>query len=210
MQSNTGKIRQIYTDGGCHNGPDGPLHGVGSWAFLEPADLSQGYVDIYGGYVEGSTNNITEMLAVLNGIKYLRELETYPNCWILSDSGYIVTGYTNPAYLDRWLTNGWKTSANKPVLNRGLWEELLALSYHTALNFTLIKGHNKDKNPIHAFWNDICDKACTYIMSNLKYTEATIKLRYDLNSKKFTSVDLDVSVYPEQPLETVHIVMEVK
>lgn len=186
FMSNTGKIRQVYTDGGCHNGPDDPLHGVGSWAFLEPADLSQGYVDVYGGYVENSTNNITEMLAVLNGIKHVRDTTDvgYPHCWTISDSGYIVTGYTNPAYLDRWITNGWKTSANKPVLNRGLWEELVALSYHTALNFTLIKGHNKDKNPIHAFWNNICDKTCTYIMDNLKEPNIQHHLRYNFTTKK--------------------------
>ena len=184
--SNTGKIRQIYTDGGCHNSKTDPRHGVGSWAFLEPVDLSQGYVDVYGGYMEGTTNNITEMMAIIEGIKYVDSTSIHkrPHVHIISDSGYVVKGYNDPAYLDRWITRGWKTSTNKPVQNRGLWEEILSLSWHIGLKFELIRGHKKDDNPIHSFWNDICDRCCTYIMDNLTMQNVRFELRYYFDTKK--------------------------
>jgi ribonuclease HI len=182
---NIGETRYIYTDGGCHN-EQGPKHGIGSWAFLEPVDLSQGYVDVYGGYTTDTTNNATEMLAIINGIKHIDDtsIDSHPSIHVVSDSEYVVKGYNDPAYLDRWVAKGWRTSSNKPVLNRDLWERILSLSWHIGLEFELIRGHSHDNNHIHAFWNNICDKSCTFIMDNLQYSGYRYNLRYDFDTRK--------------------------
>lgn len=179
----------IYTDGGCHNGPSDPLHGIGAWAFIEPTDLSNEYVDVYCGYVSDTTNNRTEMIAVIEGILHDRN-DPAPFVHVISDSGYIVKGYTDPAYLDKWIMNNWRTSNKAPVMNKDLWEKILDISHNKRFTLEAIRGHKKDKNHIHAFWNDICDKACTYIMENCTVENIKYHLRYDLNSKKFITVSI--------------------
>jgi ribonuclease HI len=130
-----------------------------------------------------------EMIAVIEGIKYIEELfKSHRQVTIVSDSGYLVKGWTDPAYLDRWVTNGWKTSTNSPVQNRDLWMKLQKLSWHTGFNFIHIRGHNKDGNKIHAFWNDICDKACTHMINKIPYPGFIVTLRYYFKTRKFEQI----------------------
>lgn len=117
-------------------------------------------------------------MAVLNAIVY-HPIHTQIN--IISDSGYIVKGYNNPSYLDTWIRNGWRTSTNQPVMNQDLWNELLILSYRYGLKFNLVRGHNKDPNPIHAFWNSVVDQSCTYMIQNHIMEEKI--LVYNTNTK---------------------------
>lgn len=183
----------IYTDGGCYN--NGDRKGDGAYAFLLKTDSTE-YVDVICEYVENTTNNRMEMAAVIEAIKYIMgntvypigSKPEYPNITIVSDSGYLVKGYTDPAYLDRWMTNGWKTSTNKPVQNIDMWQELNRLSWHIGFNFVHIRGHNKDSNREHAFWNDICDRACTYAINEIKNTGFIITLRYYFKDKKFETI----------------------
>lgn len=172
----------IYTDGGCYN--NGDRKGDGSYAFLIANDTD--YVDVYAQYVEDTTNNRMEMVAAINAIKHIMPCD---KCTIVSDSIYLVKGFTDPAYLDRWISNGWRTSSKKPVQNIDLWKELHRLSWHIGLNFIHIRGHNKDKNSKHAFWNDICDKACTYMLEK-KQPGFLFTLRYHIKTKKFDIIDV--------------------
>jgi ribonuclease HI len=171
-------ILNIYTDGGCHN-ESGDLKGIGAWAFVIQ-DENSDKVEVYAQRVTDTTNNRTEMMAVINAISFC---ETGSAINIISDSGYVVKGYTDPAYLDRWVSNGWRTSNNKQVSNIDLWQKILGLSYHYILQFTHIRGHMKDKNPIHAYWNNIVDRACTFIME-MDY-DGVAKLIYDKQTKSF-------------------------
>lgn len=184
----------MYTDGGCHN--TGDRKGDGSYAFLIVDDdtIDNGYVDVFCGFVQDTTNNRMEMLAVIKGIEYVdnNTADMRPNIDIVSDSGYLVKGFTNPAYLDRWLSNGWKTSNNKPVQNRDMWMKLNKMSWFIGINFIHIRGHKKDRNKTHAFWNDICDKACTYVMNELPTAGFLFTLRYDLRLKTFEVVGYSV------------------
>lgn len=179
----------IYTDGGCHN-EDGDMKGIGSFAWLEPVDLSKESVDVHGGYVVDTTNNRTEMMAIIEGLKMLSLNDEECNVMIISDSGYVVNGYTLPSHLARWVNKGWKTSTNTPVSNVELWQEFMRLSWHVGMNFTLIRGHKKDANPIHSFWNDICDQACTYIIKNCKNMK-DISLNYNFKTKQFTVLNIN-------------------
>lgn len=179
----------LYTDGGCHN-ESGEMHGIGSYAFLKPVDLSNEYVEIYTRFVADTTNNRTEMLAILEGINFIsKNSDNRHIIEVFTDSGYVVKGYNDPAYLDKWVQNDWKTSTKKPVLNRDLWERFRAIPWEIKFRLNLIRGHKKDNNPIHSFWNDICDQACTYTMENLASKDNMCKLRYYIKEKRIEFVE---------------------
>lgn len=172
----------IYTDGGSYN--NGDRKGDGSWAYLV-LDENTDNIIVTCEFIQNTTNNRTEMLAVIEGLKYLNNLGHKDNVTIVSDSGYLVKGWTDPSYLERWIANGWRTSTNTPVQNQDLWEELQRLSWHIGFNFIHIRGHNKDKRVEHAYWNDIVDRACTWALDN-KMLGMVVTLSYDRNTKKFT------------------------
>lgn len=183
IKSETG-IPNIYTDGGCHN-ESGDLKGIGAWAFVVQ-DENSDEVEVYAQRVTDTTNNRTEMMAIINAISFC---ETGSEVHIISDSGYVVKGYTDPAYLDKWVSNGWKTSNNKDVSNIDLWNKILRLSYHFRLKFTHIRGHMKDRNPVHAYWNNIVDRACTMVMHDPKFKDydGIVKLVFDKQTKSFNT-----------------------
>lgn len=172
----------VYTDGGCYN--NGDRKGDGSYAFLIFDPNYDGYVDVFAQYCEDTTNNRMEMIAAIKAIKHIIPCN---KCTIVSDSIYLTRGFTDPSYLEKWIQNGWRTSNRKAVQNIDLWQELRRLSWHRGINFVHIRGHNKDKNEQHAFWNDICDKACTFMLEQ-KQPGFLFTLRYYFNKKKFEIV----------------------
>ena len=177
----------IYTDGGAHN-ENSDLKGLGAWAFAVQNENSD-EVEVYAQKVTNTTNNRTEMMAVINAISFCK---TGSKVKIISDSGYVVKGYTDPAYLDKWISNGWRTNNNKQVSNIDLWQKVSMLSYHYQLQFVHIRGHMKDKNPVHAYWNNIVDKACTFMMHEIEYDyDGVVKLIYNKQTKEF-KVKLEV------------------
>lgn len=172
----------IYTDGGCHN--NGPRKGDGAWAFVEYAEGVDDVL-VHCGAMMDTTNNRAEMTAIIEGIRHYAE---HTQLLVISDSGYCVKGYNHPAYLDTWMKNGWQTSSGHPVLNPELWMTILGLTYNHGVRFQLVKGHYKDPNPTHAFWNSIVDRACTHIIKN-NILRDRLTLNYNLKSKKFDIVE---------------------
>ena len=130
----------IYTDGACSGNP-----GPGGW----------GAVLIYGSfrkelsvaYAE-TTNNRMELMAAIEALKALKE-----PCKVslYTDSAYLCRSF-NEAWIDRWMTNGWKTSAGKPVENQELWQMLIELTRTHQVRFIKVKGHSDNEN------NNRCDK----------------------------------------------------
>lgn len=144
----------VFTDGGCYLG-------IGSWAYIELT--SDGFdgelIQEKSGYIYDTTNNRMELQAIINAIGSFDRGSTVK---IFSDSGYCVSGYHDPAYLAKWVTNGWKTSKKKPVENIDLWKQVIILSNLYDLKMVLVKGHCKDKTNPHTKWNDVVDDMCTY------------------------------------------------
>jgi ribonuclease HI len=130
----------IYTDGACSGNP-----GKGGWGTLL----------IYGqttkeisGYDPATTNNRMELMAAIRGLEALKEpcrVELY------SDSAYLVNAI-NEGWLTRWVKNGWKTAAKKPVENIDLWQDILKLIRLHRVTFHKVKGHSD--NP----YNNRCDE----------------------------------------------------
>ncbi|MBN2259074.1 MAG: ribonuclease HI [Clostridiales bacterium] len=128
------KTVNIYTDGGCSNNQN--EINFGGWgAILE----FKGVTKELCGSQSNTTNNRMEMMALIEGLKALKETEIIVN--IYSDSSYLIECFKKRWY-DKWLLNGWKTSTKSPVENKDLWIILLDLiNKFSDINFNRIKGH---------------------------------------------------------------------
>ncbi len=131
---------EIWTDGACSYNP-----GPGGWGAILNY---KGTEKVISGGNKETTNNVMELTAVIEGLKMLKEpcLVT-----LYSDSSYVVNAITQN-WLHNWEANGFKTSNNKPVKNRELWEDLSSLLKIHKVTFVLVKGHADNEN------NNRCDK----------------------------------------------------
>ena len=134
------KTVTIYTDGACSGNP-----GKGGWGALLMYGGSRKEIS---GYDPATTNNRMELMAAIRGLEALKEpcqVQLY------SDSAYLVNAM-NEGWLKRWVKNGWKTAAKKPVENIDLWQEILKLTTLHRVSFHKVKGHSD--NP----YNNRCDE----------------------------------------------------
>ena len=139
----------IYTDGACSGNP-----GPGGWcAILRHDDAEK---EISGGE-RGTTSNRMEMTAAIRG---LQALKRPCRVRLVSDSQSLVTGMTEG--VRTWVRRGWVKSDKKPVLNRDLWESLVAESARHRVEWVWVEGHAG-----HEF-NERCDKVARQEISKLR------------------------------------------
>ena len=130
----------LYTDGACSGNP-----GAGGWACV--LIFNDNKKEMSGGE-SLTTNNKMELMAVINGLKALKE----PcNVEIFSDSAYVVNAFLND-WIGNWIKNGWKTANKKEVLNQELWKELIQLSRIHNIHWNKVKGHSDNE------LNNRCDE----------------------------------------------------
>lgn len=130
---------KLYADGSSLGNP-----GPGGWCAIL---LYKEKKKVLSGAAAYTTNNRMELTAVIEGLKALK----YPSeVELFTDSKYVVQGLKD--WIQNWVKNNWKTSSNKEVLNRDLWEELYRLSNIHTIKPNWIKGHNGD------ILNEECDK----------------------------------------------------
>jgi ribonuclease HI len=116
----------VYTDGACSGNP-----GPGGWAWA--VDRST----YASGGERASTNQRMEVRAVLEAVTALPA-----PLLVVSDSTYVVNCFRD-RWWEKWLLNGWLTSARKPVMNRDLWEPLVAaVADRDDIAFHWVKGHS--------------------------------------------------------------------
>lgn len=146
----------IYADGACRgNGTENALGAYG----IVLLDVENKKKKELSFACRGVTNNIMELRSVIEGLKYLKEPT---NVKIYSDSAYVVNAF-NQKWVINWQRNGWKTANKDPVKNRGLWEELWALTQTHKCEFIKVKGHSDNE------FNNRCDKLANEVMD--KYNE---------------------------------------
>lgn len=147
----------IYTDGAARGNP-----GPAGWG---TAIMMGDKVVELGGRSDHATNNQMELMAAIEGLKYLpkfckkvgvklNEIQVE----IFADSKYVIHGAT--VWIHGWLKSNWINSAKKPVMNRELWEQLHELTQEFKPTWQYVKGHSGDT------WNDRVDEIATTFADN--------------------------------------------
>jgi ribonuclease HI len=126
---------QLITDGACKGNP-----GPGGWG----AVLRYGphRKEMWGAEPK-TTNNRMELTAAVRGLQALKEK---CDVEIVTDSEYVKNGITS--WIKKWKSNGWQTTAKKPVVNQDLWEALDGEVSRHKTTWTWTKGHasHEDNN----------------------------------------------------------------
>ena len=140
----------LYTDGACSKNP-----GPGGWAFILLNDQEQSMEQ--SGYVNETTNNRMELLAVLKGLLAIDK----NNCSvdIFTDSAYVCNAFTC-GWILAWQNNGWKNSQKKPVENQDIWKEILNQTKGRKVYWHKVEGHADN------IYNNRCDKLATSQVKN--------------------------------------------
>ncbi len=140
----------LYTDGACSGNP-----GIGGWGcILEYKNNKKEF----SGYEENTTNNRMELMAVIKGLKALKE----PcNVDVYSDSAYVVNAFKEK-WLESWQLNNWRTANKKSVKNVDLWQELLNLMQVHKITWNKVKGHSDNE------YNNRCDFLATNEIAKFK------------------------------------------
>lgn len=120
---------ELFTDGACKGNP-----GLGGWGVL--INNSNNFIELKGTQRQ-TTNNRMELIAVIEGLKSIKENE---NIEITTDSMYVKNGINQ--WINNWKRNGWKTAAKKPVKNKDLWQELDELVQNYSIKWIWVKGHS--------------------------------------------------------------------
>jgi ribonuclease HI len=141
----------IYTDGASRGNP-----GPGGWGSVI---ITPDKVVELGGRDEMTTNNKMELLAAIEALKSVNV--PYPIS-LYTDSQYVIKGMTE--WIDGWIAKGWRNSQKKPVMNRDLWESLLAASSGKSIEWEFVRGHNENPG------NERCDEIATRLADKETFT----------------------------------------
>ncbi len=131
---------EMFTDGACSGNP-----GPGGWGTILRYNGTE--KELSGGSSD-TTNNRMEMMAVISGLKALKEpceVDLY------TDSKYVCDSVSK-GWVYSWKKNNWRKADKKPALNVDLWEEMLSLLDMHKVTFHWLKGHNGHPE------NERCDK----------------------------------------------------
>jgi ribonuclease HI len=123
-----GQIVEIFCDGACSGNPGPGGYGAILRYGGRVKELSGGAID--------TTNNRMEMTAA---IEALRQLKRPCHVLIMTDSQYLVKGMTE--WIAGWQRKEWRNSKREPVVNKDLWELLLALTKSHSVQWKWVKGH---------------------------------------------------------------------
>lgn len=132
---------KIWTDGACSGNP-GPT----GWAYKLEAwesEADKPFATKTGsGYMPDGTNNIGELVAVIEALEALKQPGL--DVTVYSDSKYVIDGITS--WIHGWKQRDWKNSKKKTVSNKDLWIRLdLLVSQHN-VSWQWVKGHSGDSN----------------------------------------------------------------
>ena len=137
----------IFTDGSSRGNP-----GPGGWAVVM---INDGEVKELGGRENRTTNNRMELRGAIQGAL---QVPKNTSAKIIVDSSYVVHGITK--WVFGWLKNNWKNSEKENVLNRDLWQELIAATADKKIQWEVIAGHSGTTG------NERCDAIATAFGDN--------------------------------------------
>ena len=161
---------ELYTDGSSlHNpGSSGLAYVIRYFEATDDSPIPEAKtIEGKQGY-RLSTNSRMELMAFIYGMNAILDEATEDGLFksvkqvnVASDSEYLVNGI-NQNWAAKWIKNNWMTAAfngkaSKPVRNKDLWEQILAIqnkARNAGINLILshVDGHSG-----HEF-NEMCDK----------------------------------------------------
>ena len=127
---------RIYTDGACSGNPGPGGFGVILRCGTLEKTISEGYAL--------TTNNRTELLAVIKGLEAVRWDRADVTIW--SDSSYVVNAVEKGWVFD------WERKSFAKKANEDLWRRFLTVYRKHQVRFVWIKGHNGHPE------NEQCDR----------------------------------------------------
>lgn len=124
----------IYCDGGCRG--NGKEDNIGGWGVY--FTYKDHIKELYGS-AKGTTNNIMELTACIEGLRALKKYDMPVE--VMVDSAYVLNGITSWIY--NWMKKGWVTSKKEPVENKELWQALYnEKQKFKDIRFIKVKGHS--------------------------------------------------------------------
>jgi ribonuclease HI len=134
----------VFTDGASKGNP-----GAGGWGAITitPDDM----VTEIGGASPHTTNNKMELSGAIAALEAIADVAGPVT--IYTDSTYLIQGITQ--WVFGWRSKGWRTSSGGDVLNRDLWERLLALTTARGpkrIQWHWVRGH------VGTAGNERCDQ----------------------------------------------------
>ena len=113
------------------------------------------------GAEQDTTNNRMELIAVIESLEALKNMENMPHQTKLhTDSQYVQKGISE--WIKKWKRNSWRTSDKKPVKNQDLWLRLDELAAEFTINWVWVKGHAGNK------YNEHCDLLTQKAIASIK------------------------------------------
>lgn len=124
---------EIYGDGSAIGNP-----GPGGWGavLLVSKEGKEKTIEELGGFETHTTNNRMELTATIEALKQVRDALPVT---IKTDSQYVINGATK--WVFGWEKNGWQTSQKTDVINKDLWEELVAVMRKHKVTWEHVRGH---------------------------------------------------------------------
>ncbi|QHW35726.1 ribonuclease HI (plasmid) [Paenibacillus rhizovicinus] len=143
----------IDTDGACSGNP-----GPGGWSniFVYP----NGDEEIKTGFIPYSTNNLSEIIAVIRALESIIE----PSRVLLKTDSSVVRNCFDHDWRGRWIANGWRNSKNKLVEHRPFWERLFELVDYHKVRFV----KTSDADPLHKRADGLAKKAIREGLAEVK------------------------------------------
>ena len=128
-KENTPGLVEIYCDGACSGNP-----GIGGFGSILRFGCHE--KEISGSSGE-TTNNRMELTAAVTALESLKR-----PCLVklTTDSQYLVKGMTE--WLPGWVRKKWVNSKKDQVLNRDLWERLMAQAKVHRIEWVWVRGHS--------------------------------------------------------------------
>jgi len=140
---------EIFCDGACSGNP-----GAGGFGcILRCGDKEKEL----SGAEPLTTNNRMELTGAMTA---LESLKRPCEVTLTTDSQYLVKGMTE--WINGWVKKDWINSKKEPVLNRDLWERLLALDKTHRITWKWVRGHNGHVE------NERCDELARAAIEELK------------------------------------------
>lgn len=176
-----GRDIAVFADGASRGNP-----GPGGWGVILVTPLKENgeitsevaplHVVELGGREEYTTNNRMELTAGIRALEYIHgRTDGAASIRMYVDSSYVVNGIET--FVARWRERGWRTTQNKDVRNRDLWERLSVLASGKKIEWRLVGGH------VGVVGNERADEIATSFADGLspkRYRGPLARYPYDL------------------------------